>query len=107
MQTIWLKKKTLLISILSFESFLTVFDHFKEKFNKHSQSIASNTISYTSVYIFVAFVEDNAKMSSIGYFENHVFCAKPKEVDPIKVISLQQISVLIALKYIINNNVLK
>ena len=33
--------------------------------------------------IFVAFVEDNATMSSIGYFENHVFCANPKEVDPI------------------------
>ena len=39
--------------------------------------------------IFVAFVEDNATMSSIEYFENHVsHCAKPKEVDPIKLISL-------------------
>ena len=31
-----------------------------------------------------------------------VFCAKPKEVDPIKLISLQQTSVSIALKDIIN-----
>ena len=35
-----------------------------------------------------------------------VFCAKPREVDPIKLISLRQTSVLIALKYIINNSVL-
>ena len=40
-------------------------------------------------FIFVAFVEDNATMSSIRYFENH---AKPKEADPIKLISLRQIS---------------
>ena len=35
--------------------------------------------------VFMAFVEDNATLSSIPYFENHVsyFCAKPKEVDPI------------------------
>ena len=55
----------------------------------------------------MAFVEDNATVSSIPYFENHVFFAKPKEVDPIKLISLRQISVSIALKYIINNSVLK
>ena len=36
-----------------------------------------------------------------------VFCTKPKEVDPIKLISLRQISVSIALKYVINNSVLK
>ena len=36
-----------------------------------------------------------------------VFCAKPKEVDPIKLISLQQISVSIVLIYIINNSLLK
>ena len=43
---------------------------------------------------FVAYVEDHATLSSIRYFENHVslFCATwPKEVDPIKLISLQQI----------------
>ena len=60
---------------------------------------------------FVAFVEDNATMNSIGYIENHdciVFCAKPtEEVDPIKLISLRQTSVSIELKYIIDNNVLK
>ena len=36
-----------------------------------------------------------------------VFCAKLKEVDPIKLISLRQISLSIALKYIINNNLWK
>ena len=56
--------------------------------------------------IFVSFVENNATMSSIRYFENHIFCAKAKEVDPIKLISLGQISVSIALKNVINNNVL-
>ena len=35
-----------------------------------------------------------------------VFCEKPKEKDPIKIISLRQINVSIALKYIINNSVL-
>ena len=33
-----------------------------------------------------------------------VFCAKPKEVDPIKLNSLRQRSLSIALKYIINNS---
>ena len=44
--------------------------------------------------------EDNITMSSIRYFENHaiVFRAKPKEVYPIKRISLRQISVSVALK---------
>ena len=34
-----------------------------------------------------------------------VFCAKTKEVDHIKLISVLQISVSLALKYIINNSV--
>ena len=57
--------------------------------------------------VFVVFVEENATLSSIPYFEKSciVFSAKPKEVDPIKPISLRQISVSIALKYIINNSV--
>ena len=48
-------------------------------------------------------------MSSIAYFENHelYFFVKPKEVDPVKLISLRQISISIALKYIINNSILK
>ena len=55
----------------------------------------------------VAFVEDRATMISIRYFEKSciVFCAKPKEVDPIKLISLCRMSVSIALKYMINNSV--
>ena len=60
------------------------------------------------MYIFVAFVDDNATMNSILYFENHIsylIYSKPKEVDPIKLISLQEISLSIALKYIINNSV--
>ena len=52
----------------------------------------------------VAFVKDNATMSSIRYFENHIsYFAKPKEADPIKLISLLQLSVSTALNYIINN----
>ena len=45
--------------------------------------------NFSLSFIFVAFVEDNATMSSIRYFENH---AKPKEADPIKLISLRKIS---------------
>ena len=59
------------------------------------------------VKVFVAFVEDNATMSSLRYFEKSciIFCAKPKDVDPIKLISLRQKkSLSIALKYIINNS---
>ena len=41
---------------------------------------------------FVAIVEDNATMSSIWKL-CIVFCAKPKEVNPIKHISVRQISV--------------
>ena len=62
------------------------------------------------VYLFyVAFVVDNAIMNSIPYFLKSciVFCAKAKEVDPIKFISLRQTSVSIALKYKVNNSVLK
>ena len=33
------------------------------------------------VPVFEAFDENNATMSSIGYFKNHGYCAKPKEVD--------------------------
>ena len=54
------------------------------------------------VLVFVAFVKDNATMSSIRYCENH---AKPREVDPIRLISLRQISLSMALNYIINNSV--
>ena len=36
-----------------------------------------------------------------------IFCAKPKEVNPMKLISLQQINLSIALKYRINNSVWK
>ena len=55
--------------------------------------------------VFVAFVEDNSTMTSIRYFENYgsYFCAKPKEANPIKLISLTSVS--IALKYEINNKV--
>ena len=57
--------------------------------------------------IFVAFVEDNATMCSIGYFENHVsyFVQNLKKVDPIKLISLLQLNVSIELKYIIHHSI--
>ena len=57
----------------------------------------------------IIFVEDNAAMSSVRYFEKSCigFCAKPKEIDPIELIPLQQISGPIALKYRINNSGIK
>ena len=59
-----------------------------------------------SVSLSVAFVVDNATMSSIRYFKNHAsFFFKPKEVDPIKLISIRQVSLSIAIKFIINNSV--
>ena len=57
----------------------------------------------------MAFVEDNATMSSIRYFKKAciVFWAKPKEEDLVKLIFLRQKNVSVALKHIINNSVLK
>ena len=59
-------------------------------------------------FIFVAFVEDNAPVSSIQYLENHVkyFVHYTQESKPYKTQFLydRQISVSIALKYIIINN---
>ena len=58
------------------------------------------------VFLFVPF--DNATVSSIWYSKNHVsYFTKPKEVDLIKLISLRQTSVSIALKYIINKQRIK
>ena len=54
--------------------------------------------------IFVAFVEEFNTVFSKSCI---VFCAKPKKVDSTRYIPLIQISVSIALKYIINNNVWK
>ena len=53
-----------------------------------------NFVLFTALF-FVAFVEDNATMSILRYFENPVqyFVQKTKEVDPIEHISLRQISV--------------
>ena len=67
-----------------------------------AQPLNSRSLTFKILikWIFVAFVADNATVSSIRYFENHVsyFVQKPKEVDPIKLISIRQISVSIALK---------
>ena len=61
--------------------------------------------------VFVAFIEDNAshyEFNTVFRKSCIVFCAKPKEVDPIKLIShYDKKSVSITLKYIINNSVLK
>ena len=58
---------------------------------------------------FVAFVVRQClyEFNRVFWKSCIVFCAKPKEVDPIKLISLRQTSVSIALKYIIYNGVLK
>ena len=59
--------------------------------------------------IFVAFVERQCHydFNTVFWKSCIVFCAKPKEVDSIKRISLRQTSVSIALKYIFNNSELK
>ena len=70
-------------------------------------TLVSLSVLVSSFLLFVAFVEDNAIMSSVRYYEYLIsyFFAKPKEVDPVKLISLGQISLSIALKYIINNSI--
>ena len=80
-----------------------------KRYLEHFTVKKSSSYIRTLKIVFVAFVEDNATMSSISYFENRVsyFSAKPKEVDPIKLISLRQTGVSIALKYIINKHVFK
>ena len=50
-------------------------------------TILKNIIFSFSSKIFVAFVEDNATISSIRYFENHVSYFMQKEVDPTKFLS--------------------
>ena len=48
---------------------------------------ANWSLIYTiRISVFVAFCGDNATTSSKRYFENHyiVLCAKPKEVNPVK-----------------------
>ena len=81
------------------------FLHFQQCFRTASFKVpysckAVQITSETERWFFVAFVEDNTTMGSIRYFENHaiVFRAKPKEVYPIKLNSLRQISVSVALK---------
>ena len=61
-------------------------------------------LASTNINQSVPFVEENVTMSSI-IKSCIVFCAKPKEVGPIELISLRQISLSIALKYMINNSV--
>ena len=70
--------------------------------------------SQEHLLFLVAFVEDNATFDKCHYEFNTVFrkscivsCAKPREGDPIKLISLPQKRVSIALNYIIRNSVLK
>ena len=74
---------------------------FESKEKEFTRLQEGNVYNILTVTIFVAFVESNTTMSSLGYFENHVsfFFAKPKEVEPVKPISLRKINVSIALKY--------
>ena len=60
-------------------------------------------------YIFMAFFEDNTTMSSIRYFENHIryFVQNWRKKTQLTSISVWQISVSIALKYIVTSRILK
>ena len=74
-------------------------------------NVGGKTAHEVNIFVkqyFVAFVEDNATMSSIRYFENHLsyFVQNRRKQTQSKRISLRQ-SVSVALKCIINNNVLK
>ena len=93
----------LVISIFSFSH--NVFYPIKENFH-HLRDIEIVDCKWFEVGQG-AFVEDNDAMSSIRYFEKscNIICAKPKEVNPMKLISLRQISVSTALKYITDNSV--
>ena len=68
-----------------------------------------NDSLYSLLYYFYGICQRQCHYEFITVFWKSwiVFCAKPKEVDPIKLISLWQISVSIALKYIINNKIRK
>ena len=72
----------------------------------HFQRLSKNL---ETCEIFVAFVvrQCHYEFNTVFWKSCIVFCSKPKEVDPPKIISLQQKSVSIALTYIINNCVLK
>ena len=74
----------------------------KSVFIQVQENMAAEASGINMGRLIVAFIEDNATMSSIRYFENQLsyFVQKSKEVDHIKLISLRQISLLIALKYI-------
>ena len=70
---------------------------FKRRRKKQKQKKKKIEISiFPTSAIFVAFVEEFNKVFRKSC---RAFCAKPKEVDPIKLISLRQINVSIALKY--------
>ena len=112
LKTPWEEEKLLVTSNFSFSHgvFYPIWRTFLQ-FSSNSILSSINSFSFGGNLLFgkkvknnkgllVAFVEDNVTMSSIRYFENHVsyFCGKPKEVDPIKLIS-PQVSVLIPPKY--------
>ena len=94
---------------LSIACLFLFLSHDHMQMPSHPAVHGSMTLNVLGKGLSVAFVEDSATMSSIRHLENHVsyFVQKPQEVNPIKHISLRQISVSIAFKYIINNSVLK
>ena len=59
--------------------------------------------------IFVAFVDDNATVSSIPYYENHVryVVQKPKEADPINLNFCMTNKCFEALKCMLKDEILK
>ena len=103
--------------------FLSIFDapyvkflHTKTNLLKiylvHEVKLLTSITPVSNTLICVAFVEDNLTIRQMPLCVQYgilkimyrILC-KTKEVDPIKLISLRQVSLSTALKYIINNSV--
>ena len=111
-KTLWKKEKMLATSIFSFSH------NILKNFVTLSNNVFKNLLTLCmTIWLCVDFFPfKKCKPCENGHFEFNtvfwksciVFCAKPKEVDQsIKLISLWQIGILIALKNIINNSILK
>ena len=81
----------------------------KEEKKKKSFSSRIENLVVKGPVPFVAFVEDNATMNQYRFWKitANIFCAKPKEVDPINSNFCITKNFSIALKDVINNEILK
>ena len=64
-----------------------------------------NAITFLGYFCGICQRQCHFEFNTVFWKSCIIFCAKPNEVDPNKLISLRQVSLSIALKYIINNSV--